>query len=163
MFIYILMKNPKIKIIDLLNKKVKKYFFTSYNTDFFILKYNIIKIILFLISFIIIINNKNKIFKYNLKINEKYINIQKSINLTFSNTIKNKIKIGIFGYCIKNGGRARITAFLVNYLDKIKIFEIFLFTKIDKENNEYNIPKNIKRIVIKRNLIKILRKKKLRF
>ena len=35
---------------------------------------------------------------------------------------------------------------LINYLNKIKIFEIYLFTRKKKEINEYIIPKSIKRI-----------------
>ena len=54
---------------------------------------------------------------------------------------------------MKNGGRARITAKLINLFYKINIFKIYLFTIRDKENNEYTIPVNIKRNVIKNNNI----------
>ena len=150
------MKN-KIKKLNQLNNKL----FKLDKLNILSLKFKQFKIILFLLPFIIIIINKNIILKYNIDINEKYIKIQKNINITFHNKIKNKINIGIYGYCIKNGGRARITAFLLNYFYKIKIFNVFLFTRIDKENNEYTIPSDIKRIVIRNNLMKILRKNKI--
>ena len=150
------MKNKIKKINQLNNKLLKKDKFMI-----LCLKYKQFKIIIFLLPLIIIIRNKNIILKYKLDINEKYIKIQKNINITFKNKIKNKINIGIYGYCIKNGGRARITAFLLNYFYKIKIFNVFLFTRIDKENNEYFIPHDIKRIVIKNNLMKIIRKNKI--
>lgn len=103
----------------------------------------------------IIIKNVNKCLNYN------YNNYVRLLNLSFNNNITKKIKIGIYTYSIKNGGRARITAILINKLYKIKIFEIILFTKKYKENNEYIIPKNVKRIVIQDNLIKILKKYKI--
>ena len=83
------------------------------------------------------------------------------MNITFLKKIKRKIKIAIYGYCIINGGRARITSILVNYFYRIKIFKIHLFTIESKKNNEYYIPEDIKRIEIKNNLIKILKKNKI--
>ena len=48
----------------------------------------------------------------------------------------------------------------MNYLNNIKIFNLYLFTILNKEDNEYKIPDNIKRDVIKNNLInKIIKKK----
>lgn len=102
---------------------------------------------------------KNK--EYHLKINEKYLKIQLNLNLKFSNNLKDKLRIGIYTYCIKNGGRAKITSILINYLYKIKIFNIYLFTRANKENNEYYIPENIKRNIIKYNLIKMIIKNKI--
>ena len=61
----------------------------------------------------------------------------------------------IFIKSIKNGGIERLTSLLINYLNKPKIFKIFLFTQI-KENNEYLISKNTKRIIIKFGLLKNL-------
>jgi glycosyltransferase involved in cell wall biosynthesis len=78
-----------------------------------------------------------------------------------NNNINKKIKIGIISHCIKNGGRARITSLLINYLDKINIFKIYIFTRLPKELNEYIIPKNIKRIIIKEDFNKIIKKKKI--
>jgi glycosyltransferase involved in cell wall biosynthesis len=97
----------------------------------------------------------------NNSLNNNYLYNQKYLNLSFNNNLSNKIKIGIYAYSIKNGGRARITALLINNLNKIKIFEIFLFTKVMKEKNEYIIPENIKRTVIKNNLLIFLKKYKI--
>ena len=127
---------------------------------------NFIKLILFLkIIFCILIYSKY--FRQNfLFLNYNYYNIQKELNITFLNKIKNKIKIGIFTVGLKNGGRARITSLLLNYLNKINIFDIYLLTLKEKENDEYKInPKNVKRILIKeyniKNLIKETKKKKI--
>ena len=98
-------------------------------------------------------------YSYNLK--QKYLKIQKKLNITFFNHIKNKIKIGIYTYCLKNGGRARITSILLNYFHKIQIFNIYLFTQVNREENEYKIPNDIKRTIIKNNIIKILHKIKI--
>lgn len=45
---------------------------------------------------------------------------------------------------------------MLNYFNKVNFFDLYLFTKKDKEKNEYNLDKNIKRKVIKNNLIQIL-------
>lgn len=100
-------------------------------------------------------NNKNRD-----NIDEYYKENQKEFNLFFHNKFKKKINLGIYAYRIKDGGRARITALLMNYLNNIKIFNLYLFTILNKEDNEYMIPDNIKRDVIKNNLInKIIKKK----
>ena len=112
-------------------------------------------IILILLAFSLI----NLNFSYN--INQNYLKIQKKLNITFFKSIKNKIKIGIYCYCLKNGGRARITSILLNYFFKIKILSVYLFTQANKEENEYIIPNNIRRIVIKNNIIKIINKFKI--
>ena len=88
------------------------------------------------------------------------------MNITFQNKIKKKIKIGTFTIGLKNGGRARITSLLLNYLNKINIFDIYLLTLKVKEIDEYIInQKNIKRILIKiyniENLIKEIKRKKI--
>ncbi len=74
-----------------------------------------------------------------------------------------KIKVAFYSPSIKNGGIERITATLLNYLNNSNIFNIYLFTKKDKENNEFMIPEKIKRIVIKTNekLIKVLKEEKI--
>ena len=87
--------------------------------------------------------------------------IKKILNIKFYNNLKNKLRIGIYSHSIKNGGRARITSILVNYLYKVKIFKLYLFTRTDVEINEYHIPENIKRNKIKNNLIKIIFKTKI--
>ena len=58
---------------------------------------------------------------YKLLLNNYYNDIQKNMNISFGNEIKKKIRIAIYCYCLKNGGRARITSKLLNYLNKIKI------------------------------------------
>ena len=44
---------------------------------------------------------------------------------------------------------------------KIKIFNIYLFTKVSKQENEYFIPEDVKRIVIDNNIDKIISKFKI--
>jgi hypothetical protein len=106
-------------------------------------------------------NNKNKIS--NFSFNKQYIEAHKNINMTFHNKIqnKNKIKIAIYTHCIKNGGRARVTTLLLKYLFRIKIFNLFLFTRKFKEDNEYFVPEDIKRVIIKKDLIKTIKKNKI--
>ena len=83
------------------------------------------------------------------------------INLSYNKKIKNKIRIAIYGYCIINGGRARVTSLLASYFYKVPIFKIFLFTVLKREAGEYIIPNDIKRFVIKNNLIQTLKKNKI--
>ncbi len=71
-----------------------------------------------------------------------------NFNITFSHKIINKIKIGTFTYYLENGGRSRITSFLLNYLNRINFFKLYLFTVKNKDKNEYLIEENIKRILI---------------
>ena len=122
------------------------------------------KIHLFIFFLIIIISEYKKI-ENDIQINNNYLKLQLELNLTFSNQLKNKINLAIYYTSIKNGGVERLTALLLNYFDKIKIFNLFLITQKQKEENEYNIPFNIKRIVInskrKKELIKILKIKKI--
>ena len=116
------------------------------------------KLLIYLILnfiFIYLINNNI------ILLNENDLQILKNMNITLNKKIKGKIRLGIYGYCIFNGGRARITALLVNYLYKIKFFKIFLFTVENKKENEYIIPNDIKRCKIKNNLMKILRLNKI--
>ena len=49
---------------------------------------------------------------------------------------------------LSNGGRERITALLINYLYKYHLFDIYLFTKTNKNRSEYKIPENITRIIV---------------
>ena len=119
---------------------------------------NIIKFILFLFKIIIIVKYKNQLYIKNNDLNKYYFNIQKDLNLSFNNLLKNNIRIGIYIYNLKNGGTQRITSILLNYFDKVKIFDLFVFTQKKKEDNEYIIPNTIKRIVIKDCLMKYLLK-----
>ena len=57
---------------------------------------------------------------------------------------KNKIRIGITANSIKNGGAERQTSLILHYFSKIEIFDLFLFTKKEKEENEYKININTK-------------------
>ena len=100
-----------------------------------------------------------------LLIHRNYLKIHKFLDLSFHYTINNRIKIGTFSFYLKNGGRSRITSLLFNYLSKIAIFDLYFFTNIVKDNNEYLFNQNITRILIKRytikNLIKKIRNKKI--
>ena len=69
------------------------------------------------------------------------------------NKIKEKkclknLKLGIEIPSLSNGGRERITALLINYLYKYHLFDIYLFTKTNKNRSEYKIPENITRIIV---------------
>ena len=70
---------------------------------------------------------------------------------------KEKIKIGIVAHSIKNGGCERQTSILLTHFNKVKNFELFLFTNKEKEDNEYTINENIKRMIIKNNLVSLLK------
>ena len=143
-------------------KLIEKYINGRINQ--FIYKFYLLIILKLLITFFIIfllIIYKKALFIDNLDINEKYSKIKMHLNLTFNEEIKFKIKIGIYAYCIQNGGRARMTSILINYFYKIKIFKIYLFTRTNKEENEYKIPENIKRNCVKNNIIKIIKRNKI--
>ena len=96
---------------------------------------------------------------YKINFNQKYLTIFK--NLFKKKQANKKIRIGIYTIGIRNGGRARITAILLNHLHKIKYFNLYLLTLEDKKYNDYLIPSNTIRIVNKNNLITILKKNKI--
>ena len=77
----------------------------------------------------------------------------------YLNIMKNQkiIRIGILAISLKNGGIERQTSLLLNYFKKIKIFKLFLFTKKNKEKDEYKIGKKIRRIVLKYSIINYLK------
>jgi hypothetical protein len=80
---------------------------------------------------------------------ENYFDLCRHLNLSFNDKkITNKLKIGIYSYYLCNGGRARITSLLLNYLHRINIFSLYLFTrKADSEKeSEYYIKTEIFRI-----------------
>jgi hypothetical protein len=111
-------------------------------------------------AFLFISIEINIIFtNYKINFNQKYLNIFK--NLFKKKPTNKKIRIGIYTICIRNGGRARITAILLNYLHKIKYFNLYLLTLEDKKYNDYLIPSNTIRIVNKNNLTTILKKNKI--
>lgn len=134
-------KNPKTTILSFINNNNTNY--QLLNIKYLLLFFIILGINIYLIF----ININNKL------INHNYLEIQNQYNISFNNKIKNKINLAIFAFGIKNGGRARITSLLINYFINIKIFNIYLFTRRLKEEDEYKIPDNIKRILINNNLI----------
>ena len=79
--------------------------------------------------------------------------ISNYLNIDLNNINKNRIKIGIYTVGLCNGGRAKITSFLVNYLTEIKIFDIYLYTLANKSKGDYLIPNCTKRIIIKNDLL----------
>ena len=74
------------------------------------------------------------------------------LNLNLFEKLNNKINLGIYSFGMRNGGRARLTSILINYLNNLKIFKICLFTILGKQDKEYLIPEDTKRMVIKNNL-----------
>ena len=86
-------------------------------------------------------------FYENILISRLYY-IENRFNLKLIGNIKNEINLGIVALGLKNGGRARITSLLINYLSNYKLFHIYLFSKKSKEKDEYKIPQNTKRILI---------------
>ena len=75
--------------------------------------------------------------------------------------LNKKINIGLVAFSLKNGGAERSASLISYYFSKVKIFNFFLFTFKAKEKNEYTINGNIERIIIKDNLIKLIKKKKI--
>ena len=142
-------KNPKTTILSFINNNNTNY--QLLNIKYLLLFFIILGINIYLIF----ININNKL------INHNYLEIQNQYNISFNNKIKNKINLAIFAFGIKNGGRARITSLLINYFINIKIFNIYLFTRRLKEEDEYKIPDNIKRILINNNLINKIKKNKI--
>lgn len=55
-----------------------------------------------------------------------------------------RIKVAIYYSTLKNGGAQRVTALLINYLSKEKLFDIYLFLN-KKVENEYKTPINVKK------------------
>ena len=84
----------------------------------------------------------------NLEINKIYLKIQNEIELKFNNKLKNKIKIGIYTYGFRNGGLQKLTSLIIKYFLREKIYDLYIYTKIPKENNEYLTPKELKRKMI---------------
>ena len=50
-----------------------------------------------------------------ISIHDIYLKIKKKLNIHLYKDLKKKIRIGICAYCIKNGGRARVTSILIIY------------------------------------------------
>ena len=128
--------------------------------------FNCWQIFIIFTTIIFSLYNNNNPLNYNFELNKKYLEIQLALNLTFNNKLKEKIKLAIYYTSIKNGGIERLTSLLLNYLDKAKIFDTYLLTQQPKEENEYSIPMNSKRIIVnskikKNNLFNILIKEKI--
>ena len=123
------------------------------------------KNLIFLIIIFILKKYKKIIREYSINLNQNYMKYKIQYNLTFNIILKNKIKIGIYSISLKYGGTERITSILLNYFYKINIFNLCLLTRKNKEDNEYIIPQEIKRLVIKNNhtiyLIKQFKKQKI--
>ena len=135
---------------------IKCYCKIEEREEFINKKNYLIKIIIFFFLFIAINFYIYQINSKKIELKKNYLITQKDLNLVFNNIIKNKIRIGIYIYNLKNGGTQRITSLLLNYFYKLKLFDLFLFTQKKKEENEYFIPKTVKRIMIKDCKMKIL-------
>lgn len=103
--------------------------------------------ILLIVFFCIL--KRNSFINTIYEINENYLQMQNEINIKFNNKLKKKIRIGFYTYSLKDGGLQRLTSLILKYLSNITIYDIYLFTKNEKESNEYEIPNNISRTFIK--------------
>ena len=122
-----------------------------------------ITIILIILSYIYIFTF---VFNKIADLDEKYRQTKSELNLNFNNGINKEIRIGIYTLSLSNGGVQRITSILINYLEKVSIFKIYLFNQKSKEKDEYKISDNIKRVIIKdfnniKELVKKIKKNKI--
>ena len=108
----------------------------------------IIFIIIILLIIQTIIKHKESLKKENLELNNNYIKTKNDLNLSFIYKLDKKIRIGIYTIGLSGAGLQRSTSLMVNNLYQIKLFDIILFTVNKQEENEYIIPKDIKRIII---------------
>jgi len=142
-----------------MNDRIPKDIFKNKN----IMIRNTCKFLALIFIILIITKFKEDLREKTYWINEEYLIIQKKLNLSFPNNIKHKIRIGIFCKSIKNGGTERLVTLLINYLHRVKIFELYLYTLL-KENNEYIIHDDVQRKIIGGdilNLIKTIKKSKI--
>ena len=130
------------------NIKQRKKINILLRNDIFTLKIFSKYTFLCIIILILLIYSLN-IEKNKSLINKNFIKIKNKFNLEFDKIIKKRINIAIFAYSIKNGGRARSSSLFINNFYKLDIFNIFLFTKTDKEKDEYKLPDNLKRKLLK--------------
>ncbi len=119
---------------------------------FFVNLFQDYKIYLFKSKFFIIFISLYFIIKINILTNYKYFKIINYIN---------NIRIGIVSNSLKNGGAERQTSLIIEYLNKVDKFELYLFTRKPKNENDYPIDNNIKRITFKGNLIYLLNEQKI--
>ena len=108
----------------------------------------IIFIIIILLIIQSIIKRKESLKKENLELNNNYMKIKNDLNFPSNDKLNKKIRIGIYTTGLSGAGLQRSTSLMVRNFYQIKLFEIILFTVNKHEENEYNIPKNIKRIII---------------
>ena len=126
-------------------------------------KYNfsfneLIKLLLILIELVVLLKFSIIIELNYFYIKKKCFELNLFLNLKFQSLIKNKIRIGTYVYDLKNGGRARLTAMLLNYFCRINIFNIYLLIN-SKKYGEYIINENVKRVSIKKKNLKDIIKK----
>ena len=143
---------------------MKNIFYKSYiiyHNKILILNFYSRKVCFLLFIFFSILYYQILLKKYNINLFNEFFKFKIKFDLPLNYKLEKKLKIGIYSFCIKNGGRARITALLVNYFEKVKFFNIFLLTRKAIQENEYFIPQNIQRIIINNNLFKIIIKKKI--
>ena len=145
-YIYIIINYKNINF-----EKFKIFIYKFFNIKFLLLLFILIGIKIYSL----IIKERYLMLNYN------FLQVKKEFNISFINTIKYKINIGIYAFGIKNGGRARTTSLLINYFNNINIFNLYIFTRRLKEDDEYKIPYNTKRILVKDDLINKIKKKKL--
>ena len=123
------------------------------NIEIHIKQEKIMILILFLLIIQSIIKQNKSLKQKNIELNCNYEKLKNDLNLTFDNKliVNKKIRIGIYTIGLTGAGMQRSTSLMINNFYQIKLFEIILFTINIKEENEYFIPKDIKRIIIKYN------------
>ena len=141
-----------------MNIKKKKSF------ELIIEKINYYKLILLIIFFFVKFYYNKRIKFFNSEIIENYSKINLDLNLNLFKNLNKKINLGVYSFGLKNGGRARLTSILINSLYNIQIInidgfnKICLFTILSIQDKEYLIPKDTKRMVIKKNSLNYLNK-----
>ena len=116
-----------------------------------------LKVIIFLLILFIKYSG-HLLFDDKENFNLKYSTILKTLDF---NSIKKKLRIAVYTLTLSGGGRARMTTLLINYLHKIKLFKLYLFTKFNPQKNEFIIPNDTTRVLVKNNLVKNIEKYKI--
>lgn len=124
------------------------------------------KLILFSFIIFLCVSVKKRLIRNIKNINLIYSSIQSEMKLNFNYSINKIIRIAIYTVSMQDGGLQRITSKLINFLEPIKIFKIYLFNQKEKQPNEYKISNNINRVVIRNSanekyLIKQIKKNKI--
>jgi len=118
---------------------------------------NCLKVIIFL-EILLIKYSAYFLFDDKKNFNLRYSTILKTLDYK---SIKKKLRIAVYTLTISGGGRARMTALLINYLNKIKMFKLYLFTNFNPQKNEFKIPKDTTRVLVKNNLVQNIEKYKI--